>query len=278
LTDFEPLISIEELPPDLAAHARAFVASGQTPAAPRLAATVLLLRPDGVDYRVFMIRRVPTMPFAPGMYAFPGGSVDQRDEDAQLRWEGPSPSNWADRLGQAPAVAQSIVCAAVREVFEETGVLLADVDPEASFEDERAALVERRLGFAEFAATHDLVLRADLLAPWGRWITPVFEPRRYDTYFFLARLPAGQAARNVGGEADHVSWLRPSDSRGLPMLPPTRVTLRELAAHSSIESLMEASASRDAATPVIPRLPIRSSSRILDSFRRDHGRVAGHCH
>ena len=119
---------------------------------------------------------------------------------------------------------------------------------------QRAALVARDLGFAEFLRARDLTLRADLLAPWARWITPEFEPRRYDTYFFLARLPAGQLTRNVGGEADEVRWLRPIDRRGLPMLPPTRVTLKQVDAYDSIDELMAAAADRDAATPVVPRL------------------------
>jgi 8-oxo-dGTP pyrophosphatase MutT (NUDIX family) len=255
LTDFEPLIRLEDLPESLAVRAREFVASGQTPVTPRLAATVLLLRPANAGYEVFMVRRTPTMPFAPGMYAFPGGAVDSRDSHADLRWDGSSPSEWSKRLGQPPETAQAIVCAAVREVFEETGVLLTNGPvPDGAFESERAALVQRRLGFAEFAAAHDLALRADLLTPWSRWITPVFEPRRYDTYFFLARLPCGQSPRNVGGEADQVTWSRPADRRGLPMLPPTRVTLSELADHPTIDSLFAAASSRDAATPVIPRL------------------------
>ena len=112
----------------------------------------------------------------------------------------------------------------------------------------------RQLGFAEFLRARDLALRADLLAPWSRWITPEFEPRRYDTYFFLARLPDGQLTRNVGGEADVVTWLRPADRRGLPMLPPTRVTLTQVDTYGSIDELMAAAAARDAASPIVPRL------------------------
>lgn len=256
-----------DLPPTLLAHARSFYASGAAPAVPRLAATVLLLRPgpsgqhsDG--YEVYAIRRVPTMPFAAGMYAFPGGSVDPRDAGAEIRWAGPDAATWARRLGQTPDQAEAIVCAAVREVFEESGILLAGPTGSAIVDDvsgddwevERAALVMRQLGFAEFLRAHDLTLRADLLAPWARWITPEFEPRRYDTYFFLARLPAGQLTRNVGGEADEVRWVRPIERRGLPMLPPTRATLKQVDAFGSIDELMAAAGTRDAATPVMPRL------------------------
>lgn len=262
-----PLLSPGELPPKLLADARAFYASGREPAVPKLAATVLFLRPAGAGFEVHAIRRVPTMAFAAGMYAFPGGTVDPRDAGADVRWAGPTPAQWAARLGQPESAAQAIVCAAVREVFEESGVLLAgpsestvvgDVSGD-DWETQRAALVDRRLGFAEMLHERDLVLRGDLLAPWSRWITPEFEPRRYDTYFFLARLPDGQLTRNVGGEADIVTWLRPANSRELPMLPPTRMTLRQVAEHESIDALIVASAGRDAATPIIPRLDVPRS-------------------
>ena len=263
MTEFAPDLRAADLPDKLVAHARAFYASGADPVVPKLAATVLLLRPaDGPGFEVHAIRRVPTMPFAPGMYAFPGGTVDPRDADADLRWAGPTPAMWADRLGQPERAAQSIVCAAVREVFEEAGVLLAGPSDETvvgdvsgdDWEAQRAALVDRRLGFADFLTERDLVLRGDLLAPWSRWITPDFEPRRYDTYFFLARLPVGQRTRNVGGEADLVTWLRPAEHEGLPMLPPTRITLAQVATHNSIDALIAAASAQDARKPIIPRL------------------------
>jgi 8-oxo-dGTP pyrophosphatase MutT (NUDIX family) len=250
-----------DLPPKLVEHARAFYASGAAPAVAKPAATVLLLREAIPGYEVHAIRRVPTMPFASGMYAFPGGTVDPRDADADLTWAGPSPAEWSDRLGQSEQAAQAIVCAAVREVFEEAGVLLAglsgaDVVGDVSGDDweaQRAALVDRTLGFAEFLNARGLVLRADLLEPWSRWITPEFEPRRYDTYFFVARLPVGQRTRNVGGEADLVTWMRPSEHDGLPMLPPTRITLTQVGAYASIGEVLAAAGRRDARTPVIPR-------------------------
>jgi 8-oxo-dGTP pyrophosphatase MutT (NUDIX family) len=257
-----PDLRAADLPPNLLAHAREFYASGSVPASPKTAATVLLLRPATPQFEVYAIRRVPTMPFAPGMYAFPGGSVDPRDGATDIRWAGPDAGDWGAWLGQPPDAAQAIVCAAVREVFEESGVLLAggtestivvDVSGD-DWEEQRAALVARELGFAELLRSRGLVLRADLLTPWSRWITPEFEPRRYDTYFFLARLPDGQLTRHVGGEADEVRWLRPDERRTLPMLPPTRMTLRQVDRYGSIADLIGAAAGRDTATPVIPRL------------------------
>jgi 8-oxo-dGTP pyrophosphatase MutT (NUDIX family) len=229
----------------LAAAAREFRASGKAPAAPRYAATVLLLRPGP---EVYLIRRAATMAFAAGMHAFPGGTVDPRDSVVLPGWAGPAPADWATRLNLPEPTARAVVSAAVREVFEECGVLLAGPDPEtvvgdvsgAQWETARLALIAREVGFAEFLAERGLVLRSDLLTPWDRWLTPEFEPRRYDTYFFLARLPERQVTRDVGGEAEQVLWGRPDELVELPMLPPTRVNLTALGGYGSVETAMAA--------------------------------------
>jgi 8-oxo-dGTP pyrophosphatase MutT (NUDIX family) len=242
-------------PPDwLVEHARRFAAEGRTPAVPRRAATVLLLREAAPGFEVYAIRRAASMAFASGMYAFPGGGVDPRDESADVRWEGPDETWWAAALGLPPAAARAVVCAAVREVFEESGVLLAGEVVERDLEPQRQAVLARDLSLGALLADLGLPLRSDLLAPWSRWITPEVEPRRYDTWFFLARLPAGQDARDVGGEADHTVWLRPDAVGDLPMLPPTRVTFAEVAGYRDIDAAM--AAQRDAATPVMPRVEL----------------------
>jgi 8-oxo-dGTP pyrophosphatase MutT (NUDIX family) len=252
-----------DVPDFLVRDAERFAASGAEPAVPRLAATVLLLRagPAGAP-EVYLMRRAATMTFAPGRYVFPGGSVDPRDAGVALAVAGPAVRGWAERLGQPEAQAQAIVCAAVREVFEECGVLLAGADPSTvvanvstvEWETARAAVHSGDLAFADLLASRGLVLRGDLLAPWTRWITPEFEPRRFDTYFFVARLPEGQATREVGGEADHGLWRAPGQARDLPMMPPTIVTLSDISAYSTVDDILAAAALRDAATPVTPRL------------------------
>ena len=121
----------------------------------------MLLRPtDGYGDRlqVYLLRRHLGMAFAAGMYAFPGGTVDPRDSDRAVAWAGPSPADWAQRLECDEAGARALVCAAVRETFEESGVLLAGATPDAVVDDttgddwerDRAALVDRSLGFADF--------------------------------------------------------------------------------------------------------------------------------
>lgn len=251
------------VPDWLIEQARRFYASGEAPVPPRVAATVALLRPArDSGFEVYVLRRAATMSFASGMYAFPGGSVDPRDADASIAWLGPSPAEWGARLGLPPAKAQAVVCAAVREVFEEAGVLHAAVGATdgADWERARQGLISRKLSLSEVFAERNLALRSDLLVPWARWVTPEFEPRRFDTYFFLAVLPDGQDARDVSGEADHTMWVRPADALAslaagrIAMLPPTIVVLRELASYSDIADALAAAAGRDAATPVMPRL------------------------
>lgn len=243
---------------------------------------MLLLRPppraSGYDAvpEVYLLRRHLDMAFAAGMYAFPGGTVDPRDSDRALAWAGPSPADWAERLTCDEAEARALVCAAVRETFEESGVLLAGVDAETvvadttgeEWERERAALVDRSLSFAELLDRRGLVLRTDLLAAWAHWITPEFEPRRYDTRFFVAALPAGQLTRDVSGEADHVVWMTPADalagvdSGEMGMLPPTYVTLREIGGQASIDAVWRAARSRRI-TPVVPEVTLVGEDAML---------------
>jgi 8-oxo-dGTP pyrophosphatase MutT (NUDIX family) len=255
-----------EVPEPIVAHARRFAAGDNEPVPPRRASTVVLLRPGQVSFDVFVIRRVATMAFAAGMYAFPGGVVDPRDADVTPAWAGPAPADWAVHLRLDEATARAVVCAAVREVFEESGVLLAGSDSTTvlgdvsgdDWEADRVALIERTIGFAEMLARRELVLRSDLLVPWARWITPEFEPRRYDTYFFLARLPELQRTRDVGGEAAVTRWAPPAELAGdeNPMLPPTRLTLRQLSMFTDVEAALAAAAGRDPVAPLMPRLEL----------------------
>jgi 8-oxo-dGTP pyrophosphatase MutT (NUDIX family) len=241
------------LPPEAVELARGFADGERTPVEPRPASTVVLLRRSPAGVQAYLIRRHVGMAFAGGMYAFPGGGVDARDEDAATSWAGPSPGDWAALLRCEEALARSLVCAAVRETFEESGVLLAGATAGTVVEDttgpdweaDRAALVSRELAFVEFLARRGLVLRSDLLGYWAHWITPAFEPRRFDTRFFVAVLPAGQRTRDVSGEADHVQWMRPADAvagvdtEAMRMLPPTYATLRDLSGLGSPEEALE---------------------------------------
>jgi 8-oxo-dGTP pyrophosphatase MutT (NUDIX family) len=253
---------------------RALARGELEPVVPRRAATVLVLQDDGQQPVVHMLRRRTTMAFAAGAYAFPGGGVDPRDE-RRVRWAGPAREEWARTLGVDPAEAQAVVCAAVRETFEESGVLLAGPDGGTvvadttgeDWERDRTALVAHDLAFADFLDRRGLVLRSDLLRAFARWITPEFEERRYDTWFFLAELPAGQRTRDVSGEADRTAWLRPADAvagydRGeLMMLPPTITMLRDLLPYGSAAAALAAAPGRDL-TPVIATATVDAAGEV----------------
>jgi 8-oxo-dGTP pyrophosphatase MutT (NUDIX family) len=268
---------------------RAILAGRQAPARPRDAATVMLLRPvlrDDLErdaagrataappvpspgdsgLEVYMLRRKSSMTFAPGAFVFPGGSVDARDADEQVAWAGPDPGVWGQIFDAPPELACALVCAAVRETFEESGVLLAGPSAGAvvadttgpDWEADRQSLLDRSLSLAEMLARRGLVLRSDLLRPWSRWITPVIEERRFDARFFAAALPPQQRTRDVGGEAAEVAWMGPGDAiamgrrKEIVLWPPTAVTLAELAACPDVAAALTPRQVR----PVLPEASV----------------------
>ncbi|UBI37683.1 MULTISPECIES: NUDIX hydrolase [Streptomyces] len=263
-------------PPEWPDRIRRLAHGELEPVPPRRASTVLLLRTDTDGaLAVHMLRRRTSMAFAGGAYAYPGGAVDPRDE-RDVPWAGPSPREWAARLGVEPEVAQAVVCAAVRETFEEAGVLLAGPDPAtvvadttgAEWEADRAALAGHELSFGDFLERRGLLLRSDLLGGWARWITPEFEPRRYDTWFFVAALPEGQRTAGVSTEADRAVWIRPAEAvtgydRGeLLMMPPTVSTLRALLPYGDVPAVLAAAGERDL-TPVLARARLVGEEIVL---------------
>ncbi|GAA1174134.1 hypothetical protein GCM10009584_14150 [Ornithinimicrobium humiphilum] len=252
--DFPMPVVIEE-------HTRAWLATPAQERAvpePRPSATVMLLRDGSAGVEVFVLRRASSMAFAPGMVAFPGGGVDPRDADPDVPWAGPSPAQWAERLGTPESVARELVIAAAREVFEECGVLLAGpsagqvvadlTDP--SWEVERQRLLARETSFGELLTGLGLVLRSDLLAARAHWRTPVCEPRRYDTRFFAARLPEGQRAAHLTTEADRVHWAVPTELLAAQrqgteiLLPPTQVMVEELAEVADLDTWLASGPAR----------------------------------
>ncbi|MFF7759348.1 MULTISPECIES: NUDIX hydrolase [Streptomyces] len=263
-------------PADWPDRIRALADGDLVPVEPRRAATVMLLKDTATGTVVHMLRRRASMAFAGGAYAYPGGGVDPRDDEHQIHWAGPTRAWWAARLGVDETAAQAIVCAAVRETYEEAGVLLAGPTPEsvvgdttgADWEADRAALVARELSFAGFLERRGLVLRSDLLGVWTRWITPEFESRRYDTWFFVAALPEGQRTRNASTEADRTVWIRPQDAaedydKGeLLMMPPTIATLRQIAGYGSAADALAAAPGRDL-TPVLAQARLVDGQIVL---------------
>jgi 8-oxo-dGTP pyrophosphatase MutT (NUDIX family) len=238
------------------------------PVTPKRAATVMFVRDsaDGASgVEVFMLRRVATMEFAPLMMVFPGGGVDPRDADSGLPWAGPTPAEWAARLDVDEATARVLVAAAVREVFEECGVLLAGPTPDEVIADvsgehwheQRRRLLAREASLSEVLRDHDLLLRSDLLGYRAHWITHEFDVRRYDTRFFSAAVPQGQRADDDTTEADVADWVRPADllqawqDGAALMLPPTVVAVEEVADATSAAAFI---AEQPVVAPVQPEL------------------------
>jgi 8-oxo-dGTP pyrophosphatase MutT (NUDIX family) len=261
----------------MAEAALAYARGGGSPAEPRPASTVILLRDGSAGLQVYLLRRTASMAFAAGMSVFPGGRVDPSDAAVADAWTGPSPSWFAARLGCSVELAVAFVAAAVRETFEESGVLLAGPSADsvvadttgASWDDDRVALEGRSLSFADFLHRRGLVLRADLLGVWAHWITPEFEPRRYDTRFFVAALPSGQRTRDVSGESDQVAWMAPGaavrmvDAGEMAMLPPTYLSCAELSSFGSVADALSATRDR-VVTPILPRLRIEGDLAYLE--------------
>jgi 8-oxo-dGTP pyrophosphatase MutT (NUDIX family) len=218
------------------------------------------------------------MAFAAGMTVFPGGRVDPADSAIADSWSGPPPAAFADRLGCSAELAAAYVAAAVRETFEETGVLLAGPSTDAvvgdttgaDWEADRVALEAGELKFADFLHRRGLLLRADLLGAWAHWITPEFEPKRYDTAFFVAALPAGQVTRDVTSESDQVAWMRPADAVAavdageLLMLPPTYVCCDELAQYDDVAAILASAGNREIRA-IMPTVRVDGDNAYLET-------------
>ncbi|WP_374022298.1 NUDIX hydrolase [Mycobacterium sp. HNNTM2301] len=258
------------------------------PLVPRPAATVMLIRDDPAGSQtglaVFLMRRHAKMEFAAGTMVFPGGGVDDRDRNADIAWAGPPPQWWAERFGIEPDLAEALVCAAARETFEESGVLFAGpagqavsapksiVSDASVYADARRELADGTLSFADFLRRENLELRSDLLRPWANWVTPEAErTRRYDTYFFVGALPAGQRADGENTESDRAGWTTPraaiddfSAGRCF-LLPPTWTQLDSLAGRTVAEVL----AVERQIVPVQPRLEIQGDNWVFEFFDSD---------
>jgi 8-oxo-dGTP pyrophosphatase MutT (NUDIX family) len=211
---------------------------------------VVLLR-DGPDrLEAYLQLRPVGMEFAGGLWVFPGGRVDPADRDPGIdrHWAGQPPAVWAERLGLPVDEARGHVVAACRETLEEAGLLLATPAPGAeALAEGRRELLGGSGGLAGLLARLGVRLNTRRLRYWAWWVTPEEEPRRYDTRFFLAEAPAGAAVTAHLAEAERERWLPPGEAAAnfdLLMLPPTRYTLRDLAAYTSVDEALAATAGR----------------------------------
>ena len=226
----------------------------------RDAATVLALREQGEAVEVFMVRRDSRLGFLGGAHVFPGGAVDEEDrsEEALALLRGLDTLGDASRIHPDPVQARALLIAAIRELFEEAGILLActndghgvdlvDGSERASrLLEARRASSEGRGGFARAVAAEDLVLDVSGLRYFAHWITPDRERKRFDTRFFLARAPAGQLARHCEIESTEGEWMSPARAleryraRDIELVPPTIATLETLSRFTSVDGALAA--------------------------------------
>ena len=188
---------------------------------PRPAATVLLLRDGSLGPEAFLLQRTKSAAFLAGAHVFPGGALDKADQDARVlrRVHGLSEAEANARLGVASGGLAYWV-AAVRECFEEAGILLAQSEDGRALSAEHATRLAQyrgplhagKLAFAEFLERERLLLRAYDLAYFGHWITAPGRARRFDTRFFLALAPEGQHGAHDGTELIASAWLRPLEA------------------------------------------------------------------
>ncbi len=243
------------------------------PAVPRPAATVVLTRPGTGSLQVLLLKRARSAGFVPGAYVFPGGRVDSADasDDLLARVDGLSPADAAARLAMEPDTdppAIAFYLAAIREAFEETGILVAhrpDGSPVPSAAADAAVLACRDdllAGESTLADVLDRVgcrLDGEAVEYIAHWITPEVEPRRYDTRFFLAAVPAGAEPELHTREITESVWITAREALdgnadgSFPMIFPTIKTLEDLAAFSHPSEAMEAYQGRSIRT-ILPTL------------------------
>lgn len=183
-----------------------------TPVTPLPASTVLLLRDGKAGLEVFMVKRPTKMDFAAGALVYPGGKVDPADKTDWLR-------DRSGPIGEIDDFHLSLHVAAVRETFEECGVLLARPTGSAEMipaervpeldEKYRGPLMKDEIGIDEMIEAENLDLACDLLVYYAHWITPEMRPKRFDTHFFLAPTPPGQVALHDGRESLDSLWNSP---------------------------------------------------------------------
>ncbi len=239
------------------------------PAPARLSSTILLLR-GGEDVEVLMVARAYEIDFASGAYVFPGGKVS--DDDRQPAWKDYSDGNFdGDEL--------AVRVGGVREVFEESGILLARPRTSAHgthvgqdvcdrLASHRASVDRGEESFLELMKANDLIVCLDDLVPYAHWITPEMMPKRFDTRFFAVETPEGQHAVHDGHETTAAVWVKPGEilQRGrdgkATIIFPTRLNLEKLEDLGSIDAVKAGCAS-EATVTVMPRVERRDDGAFL---------------
>ena len=250
----------------------------------RDASTVVLVREGRAPFEVFMMRRAGGHEFMANAWVFPGGRIDERDcVDAAVDIiPGLDRPTAARCLGEEidESTALGLYVAALRETFEEAGLLLAspageeqmlaidDEDSRRRFDALRQKVDQGDLGLDELCRREGLVLRADRLIFFAHWITPDFESRRYDTRFFLAPAPTGQKPSHDDGELTHSTWWTPAEAiekyreDEILLAPPTLRILEEIGTFESVDELVAELSKREHPPTILPHLLDSDASEV----------------
>ena len=218
----------------------------KTAVTPVPAATILLVRdaPNGLE--VFMVKRHHQIDFVAGALVFPGGKAQRSDFDSEL-------AEYADGVSGWPEEMRALGAAAIREAFEESGILMARDGATGAFVDEarlatlaayRHKLEKAEISLFDMLRAENLKIACDELAHFAHWITPENMPRRFDTHFFLASSPVGHAGSHDGRESVDSVWIRPEDAiasrEKLNVIFPTKLNLMKLARSKTVAEALKA--------------------------------------
>jgi 8-oxo-dGTP pyrophosphatase MutT (NUDIX family) len=244
-------------------------------AAPVPAATILLLRDGEAGLEVFMVKRHHQIDFVAGALVFPGGKLEKGDSDAALEKYVDCADDWT------PAM-RALGAGAIREAFEESGILLArdarsggfvTAERLAELQHYRPLLDKREAVLAEVLEKEDLRLALDQLIHFAHWITPENMPKRFDTHFFLASSPIGHAGSHDGHESVDSLWITPhaaiSDAKKWNVIFPTKLNLMKLDASKTVADAI-ATARTTKVLPVVPWIEDGPNGQIL-KIRTDAG-------
>lgn len=243
------------------------MSDAKKPANPLPSATILLLRDGASGLEVFMVKRHHQIDFASGALVFPGGKLDPHDNDPTLR-------DHADGADKLDDLRLSLVACAVREGFEESGILLARKPGSSAYIDAAASsalaswrprLNNSEVGLAEFLTREKLRLACDALIPFAHWVTPVFMPKRFDTFFYLAATPEGQLGRHDGSESVDSVWVNPNEAiedKRWTIIFPTKLNLVKLGQSKTVAEAI-AKAKTDRIVTVEPKVISKDGKQLL---------------
>jgi len=243
------------------------MSDAKKPPAPLASATILLLRDGANGIEVFMVKRHHQIDFASGALVFPGGKTDKHDSDPALR-------ALTDGAGTLSDLQLSLAACAIREAFEESGILLARKPGQREYIDAAASsalalwrpkLNASEVGLVEFLTKENLRLACDGLIPFAHWVTPTFMPKRFDTYFYVAATPEGQLGRHDGSESVDSVWVNPLEAiedKQWTIIFPTKMNLLKLGKSKTTAEAI-ARAKSDPIVTVEPQVVERNGAKLL---------------